>query len=236
VTASLSRTVTVVVAALAVAATLVLAASTGPADVVGARSPDTSSSDTLGQRPPPPDGDAAEEVPEESITSDRSTGLGTWTRDVLAFALLAAGLWVLAVVMRALIVRLARHLPEEQLVLDLDPLPDLEGAREAVRADQGRHEEALSRLDVRNGIVACWVLLEEAAAGCGVSRRPAETATEFVVRFLHQLDVDPRPVAALADLFHEARFSTHHLGEEARGRATAALDAIHRELERSPAR
>ncbi len=73
-------------------------------------------------------------------------------------------------------------------------------------------------------------MLEEAAAEAGVVRRPAETATEFVVRFLHTLDVDPRPVAQLEDLYHEARFSTHPLGSDARTRAEAALEAIHRDL------
>jgi hypothetical protein len=77
------------------------------------------------------------------------------------------------------------------------------------------------------------VLLEQTAADAGVERRPAETATEFVVRFLHTLDVDPRPVATLARLFHEARFSSHDLPADARERARAALDGIRVGLDRS---
>ncbi len=52
------------------------------------------------------------------------------------------------------------------------------------------------------------------------------------MRFLHALDLDPRPVAALAGLYHEARFSTHTLTEDARERAIAALEAIHDDLAR----
>ena len=70
------------------------------------------------------------------------------------------------------------------------------------------------------------MLLEETACGRRASLRlPAETATEFVVRFLHTLDVDPRPVATLAALYHEARFSTHELPADARTRAERRLAA-----------
>ena len=74
------------------------------------------------------------------------------------------------------------------------------------------------------------MIFEGAAAEARVARRPAETATEFVVRFLHSLDVDPRPVGELAHLFHEARFSSHPMAAGARARATRALAGIHRDL------
>ena len=163
-------------------------------------------------------------------TSSPSAATGQRARpglhDLLAFALLAAVLWVTATGARMVVLRLTRELPEEQLVLDLDPLPDVEAAREALRRDRQRYDEALARPDVRNGIVACWVLLEETADMVALPRRPAETATEFVVRFLHALDVDPRPVAALAGLYHEARFSTHPMSADARTRAERALADI----------
>ena len=134
--------------------------------------------------------------------------------------------------MRLVVLRLARELPDKQLVLDLDPLPDAEAGREAMRRDRELYDAALAGSDVRNGIVACWVLLEETAAEVGVPRLPAETATELVVRFLHTLDVDPRPVATLAKLYHEARFSTHELPADARTRAEQALADIHADLDR----
>ena len=112
-------------------------------------------------------------------------------------------------------------LPEKQLVLDLEPRPDVEAGRAAIARDRDRPAQALAGSDVRDGIVACWVLMEEAAAEAGVARRPSETATELVVRFLHALDVDPRPVAELARLYHEARFSSHPMGAGARSRAQA---------------
>lgn len=236
-TASLRRTVIVVMAAVVVATTLVLAASIGPSAVISERDGSASVVDQAETRPTPPtDEEAAEDGDPQPLRGEDTSDAGDWARDLVTFALLAAGLWVLALALRAVGQALGRRLPEQQLVLELDPRPDLEGARDSLNRDQDRLEEALASADVRNGIVACWVLLEEAAAAAGVVRAPAETATEFVVRFLHFLDVDPRPVADLAHLFHEARFSTHDLGPDARPRAAAALAAIHRDLQRSPAR
>ena len=139
-------------------------------------------------------------------------------------------LWFIGMLLRAVIDIVGPRLRDKQLVVDLEPLPDVAAGRAVLTRDRDRHREALASTDIRNGIVACWVLLEQGAAEAGVVRRPAETATEFVVRFLRTLDLDPRPVAALAGLYHEARFSTHTLSEDARERATAALQAIHDEL------
>ena len=233
-TASGRRTVIVWVAALGVAVMLVVAASAGPSGVVGDLGTDAPPAQSAQAEEPVdrPSPDSSEDGPPRR---DAATDLGAWLQEVLGFALLLAGLWISVVVLRFVALRLTRQLPEEQLVLDLDPLPDVEAGREAVRRDRDRLDATLAGSDVRNGIVACWVLLEETAAQVGVTRRPAETATEFVVRFLHTLDVDPRPVAALAALFHEARFSTHELPADARLRAESALAGIHADLDRSPA-
>lgn len=163
-----------------------------------------------------------------------STGLG-WLDDVIGIAAFVALLLLLATLLRAVLNIVGVTLPDKQLVLDLDPLPDVAAGRDAVRRDRDRLREALHGSDVRNGIVACWVLLEEAAAEAGVLRRPAETPTEFVVRFLHTIDIDPRPVGRLAELYREARFSTHPMGEQARVRAERALAEVDDDLARTGA-
>ena len=229
--ASARRTVVVTMAGMAVAFLLVWSASTGPAGLA----------EGVPSRPMVGDATSApeEQVEQEPSDEDQRRGdknvetLGTglqWLQDMVGVAVFLAALWVVTAAVRALLNVIGGRLPEKQLVVDLDPLPDLEVGRDAVARDRERHLDALAHSDVRNGIVACWVLLEEAAAEAGVVRRPAETATEFVVRFLHALDVDPRPVAQLEDLYHEARFSTHRLGADARSRAEAALEAIHEDL------
>lgn len=234
--ASRRRTVIVVVAALVVAATLVLAASSGPSRLVRGGPPETGQVEPSDRQVEAPASESDTTTAGERSAGPEVTDLGAWIHDLLTFALLGAGLLVVAGLLRAAVVRLLRELPEDRLVLDLAPLPDVEVGREVLRRDRSRHRQALAEGDVRNGIVGCWLLLEEAAAESGVPAEPAETATEFVVRFLHALDVDPRPVAALAHLFHEARFSTHPMGSNARARAETALEAIHRDLDRSAAR
>jgi len=231
VSASSRRTVIVVVAALGVALVMVLAASTGPEGMIGNRSADDSATRTVPQDPD------ATPAPVEIGTDKRpftklDTGFGDWLRDVFFLALLLLGLWLVAGAVRLAARRLARELPDKQLVLELDPLSVAEAGREAMRRDRELYDAALAESDVRNGIVACWVLLEETAEKVGIPRLPAETATELVVRFLHTLDVDPRPVAALARLYHEARFSSHELPADARTRAEQALADIHADLDR----
>ena len=225
------RTVIVSVAALGVAFMLVLAAGTVPSGVVG----DMQTSSPTEQAPveeeqPTDSGEQAGDAPPKD---DRVTDVVEWLHELMWFTLLVIGLCVTAAALRALAQRLARELPEKQLVLELETLPDVEAGRDALRRDLEKYDAALAGIDVRDGIVACWVLLEETASEVGVARRPAETSTEFVVRFLHTLDVDPRPVASLASLYQEARFSTHHLPDDARARAVQALRAIDADLDRS---
>ncbi len=227
-TASLRRTVTVTVAVLGVAFLLSWAATVGPQGVIGERQTTTSVVDAS-------DENSSEQESAESTTADseprvRDRGLGGWVKDAGLFVALVVGLLLMGLVLRGLVGAIRRRLPDEQLVLPLDPLPDLDAGRSAVERDQERQREALAGSDVRNGIVECWVIFERAAAEARVARRPAETATEFVVRFLHSLDVDPRPVGELAHLFHEARFSSHPMASGARARARSALADIHRDL------
>jgi hypothetical protein len=229
VTATGRRTAIITMTGLLVAFLLVWSAATGPTGLakgvpdgpVVERQP-TQTQDSQRQG----DERRAGDVSGESDHSYRAQ----WLHDLAGLTALLAGLWFLGMVMRAVMNVVGPRLPDKQLVVDLEPLPDVRAGRKALARDRDRHREALASSDVRNGIVACWVLMEESAAEAGVVRRPAETATEFVVRFLHALDLDPRPVAELAGLYHEARFSTHALSEYERARAMAALQAIHDEL------
>ena len=230
--ASRRRTVIVMVAALGVAFILVLAATTGPGGMVGELPTSETTTDT-GQDVPETAADPADGAGGEQPFGEGATDLGDWFQDLFFLAVLLLGLWVGAGLVRLAALRFARELPEKQLVLDLDPLSLVETGRDAVRRDRELHDAALTASDVRNGIVACWVLLEETAANIGLSRLPAETATELVMRFLSALDVDPHPVARLAALYHEARFSTHELPADARRRAELALADIHADLDRS---
>jgi hypothetical protein len=156
------------------------------------------------------------------------TGLA-WIGDLLTWAVLLA---VLAGAVYGGVQLWQRRWrrPPRRTRLEVEPLPEPSQVSGAVASDAAGQQAALEEGDARNGIVLCWLRLEEAVGRAGLPRRPAETSTEFTVRVLHALDLDPRPVGRLAALYREARFSEHALGEDARTAARQALDALHAEL------
>jgi hypothetical protein len=88
----------------------------------------------------------------------------------------------------------------------------------------------------RNAIVATWIRLEDALVAAGFEPRAAETPTEFVRRTLTTFALEEHAIGRLADLYREARFSTHELTERHRDDAVACLQQLNRQLARSGAR
>lgn len=221
------RRLAVPAAALVAVLLLAWASAAGPLDVVGdwrdlpAQGTDQGPDDSRVELGEPPSTDLSDDQ------VDQARGQA-WLRDVVDMLALLLGLLVLAWLARAAARQL--RLPEKRQVIDEPPLTEADDAREALSRDRDRQQRALEEGVAAEGIVACWVALERSAEDAGVPRLVSETPTEFVVRLLHGLDVDPRPVAALARLYHEARFSSHRMGPDARDRARAALDAIHDDL------
>ena len=81
-----------------------------------------------------------------------------------------------------------------------------------------------------DAIIACWLRLERAAAGAGTVRRAADTAEELTTRVLARHRVTPATLRRLADLYREARYSGHALGEAERDQARQALEQVRGEL------
>ena len=79
-------------------------------------------------------------------------------------------------------------------------------------------------------MIACWVALEEAAASAGVARHASETPAEFTVRVLGVGGISEPELLRLAQLYREARYSTHGSSEDARAEARAALIRLRDEL------
>lgn len=84
--------------------------------------------------------------------------------------------------------------------------------------------------DVRRAIVAAFARLELALEAAGAPRGPGEAPLEYVGRVLGELDVPPAPLAELAFLFEQAKFSLHALDEEDREAAIGALEAVREAL------
>jgi len=152
-----------------------------------------------------------------------------WIGTLLTWALLIAV--VTAVV---LLLRLAwRHRwrpSEREPEVEFEVVPRDRLAR-VIRDDGPRQLDAMADGDPRNGIVRCWLRLEENIAAAGLPRQPAETSSEFTVRVLKTLDVDPRAIGELARLYREARFSEHELQESQRTAARSALQRLHSDLQ-----
>jgi hypothetical protein len=81
-----------------------------------------------------------------------------------------------------------------------------------------------------DAVIACWVALEDAAAAAGAARAPAETPSEFTVRVLGVGGISEPELSRLAELYREARYSSHGSTEEARILARAALTRLRDDL------
>jgi hypothetical protein len=145
---------------------------------------------------------------------------------------LATALFLMAVLATVLLlVRwLARQRVEEQERRVREGDEELVALLEAT-GDEVRWQ-ALSEGDPRNGVVACWVALEEAVQRAGLRRNRSETAAELTARVLSRWEVDPQAIRDLSDAYREARFSRHPVTEEQREAAVDALERIHADLRR----
>lgn len=152
----------------------------------------------------------------------------SWIGDLIAWALVLGVLALAAWGLRYAVVNRWRR-PPPPLTADAEPLPEVRAAAALVE-DAGQRMAALEEGDPRNGIVRCWMRLEEAVAEAGLPRRPHETSVEFTVRVLHVLDLDPHAIGELAGLYREARFSEHPLAEDARTAARNALTRLQDDL------
>jgi hypothetical protein len=224
------RQATALAAAGAAAGVLVLvwAAVVGPVDVVSSWGPRLQPPDTT-PRPATPSSGGTGGSAREILGDRRQTLDLSWVGDLLAWLLLLALVLVAVLVLRRVYAR-RRRLPPRPADVDFEVVPEADRVGEALADGAGAQLAAVEEGTPRNGIVACWLRLEEDIADAGLPRRPWETSGELVVRVLRQLDLDPRAVGTLARLYREARFSTHELGEDARSEARSCLDRFHADL------
>jgi hypothetical protein len=167
----------------------------------------------------------------EELTKDvRQTHDLSWFGDLLAWAILLGFVFGVVLLARFAWRRRPRR-PEAPPEVDFDVLPAARVAK-ALSEDLDAQLDAVAGGTPRNGIVRCWLRLEQSVAEAGLPPQRFETAAEFTVRVLHRLDLDPRAIGRLAGLYREARFSEHELGEDARTAARSALEQLHEDLRR----
>jgi uncharacterized protein DUF4129 len=152
----------------------------------------------------------------------------SWLGQLIAYAVIAAACYGIFLLLRSLW-RNRWRAPERRPDVGFDVVPD-QALLESLHDDAEAQLAALEDGGPRDSIVACWLRLEEIVADSGVPARRWETSTELVTRVLHELDLDPRPVADLASLYREARFSAHPMGEGGREKARSALRRLHEDV------
>lgn len=215
-------------AAVLVMAALVVATLSEPVQVMS-RPPSDATSPKTPLTPPSltrPETPTATPTETSDIGWDPSAVLGVLLQFVLAIAILTALLGVVLLV-QAVVRRRPRLVTTEDHEFAVPPVPD-----ELLRSAADRIT-LLEAGEPRNAIVAAWLDLETAAGASGLARHPAETSTEYTARVLGTWPVDHDRLTDLAQLYREARFSLHPLGEGERQRALTDLRVLHADLERA---
>jgi hypothetical protein len=96
--------------------------------------------------------------------------------------------------------------------------------------DAGLEELSDTDRDPRRAVIACWVRLEDAAAAAGTPRHPGDSPTDYVGRLLAEQRVDAGVLAALLEVYREARYATHTVDDQMRQQARSALQRLRADL------
>lgn len=162
--------------------------------------------------------------------AEAAKGLPDWLGTAALVILAIAGLALVALVVWALVRdqlrrqarRAGRRAPSG---------PGSRTADELVAAlDAGLEELSDTDRDPRRAVIACWVRLEQAAAAAGTSRHPGDSPTDLVGRLLAEQRVDARVLAALLEVYRQARYATHTVDDQMRARAISALERLRTDL------
>jgi len=146
-----------------------------------------------------------------------------WTLRVVLVLIVAV---VVLLVVRALLRRLRRDPVTPKDEVEAPVLPDVlvAGLRESeAQLDRGTSSEA---------VINAWLTLERTTAEVGLEDDVARTPAELVAAVLGEFDVDRAAIERLAELYREARFSAHAIGEPQREAARVALRAVREDLTR----
>jgi hypothetical protein len=96
--------------------------------------------------------------------------------------------------------------------------------------DAGLEELSDTDRDPRRAVIACWVRLEQAAAAAGTARLPGDSPTDLVGRLLREQHVDARVLAALLEVYRQARYTPHTVDDQMRAQARSALERMRADL------
>ncbi|KUI24285.1 hypothetical protein AU196_20540 [Mycobacterium sp. IS-1742] len=169
-----------------------------------------------GAEPPPP----PPEVPDSTA--------------VLGYFAAATALFVVLSVVGAMAGRSARRRPAAEVSAAVDDdAPVVSGTQSLARAaERGLIEIGDLSREPREAIIACYAAMErELGKSPGAVPQDSDTPTEVLARAVDRRLLHGESAAELVDLFEEARFSTHVMGEDHRDAAVRVLRLVLRELQ-----
>ena len=145
--------------------------------------------------------------------------------------LLLAGLVVLVIVLVIRLVPGFRSPDRRPDDLEL-PLSGSDGRRLGEQASRTVQQAlaGLRRGDREQAIINCWLRLQELVSAVGYRPAESQTSSELVASWQRVLPVSRPALEELAELYREARFSSHRMSAESLHRATTALNRLHTEL------
>lgn len=166
----------------------------------------------------------------EGPAAEATGGLPSWIGTFALTVLAIAGMVVIALAIWA-IVRDQQKRRRRRRGRGLPARTEPRTAEDLVAAlDAGLEELSDTDRDPRRAVIACWVRLEQAAAGAGTARLPGDSPTDLVGRLLREQHVDARVLAALLEVYRQARYATHTVDDQMRAQARSALQRLRADL------
>ena len=163
-------------------------------------------------------------------TSPQADGLPGWIGSAALVVLAIAALVMIALLIWAIIRDQARR--RARRAGRLVPAADEPRTAEDLVAalDAGLEELSDADRDPRRAVIACWVRLEQAAAAAGTTRHAGDSPTDLVGRLLREQRVDAAVLAALLEVYRQARYATHTVDDQMRMQARSALQRLRADL------
>jgi uncharacterized protein DUF4129 len=147
-------------------------------------------------------------------------GTSTYEPEFTWIPLLVIGsLVVIGVAVAMIVSRRQRPLTQDEII-----------ARELAGALDDSLDALRAEPDPRKAVIAAYARLERVLAAHRLERLRSETPHEYLTRVLEDLDVAPRSVRRLTDLFTEAKFSHHAVDAAMKEEAIDALTTVRDEL------
>ncbi len=166
---------------------------------------------------------------QEGAGQGAASGLPGWIGTAALVVLAVAGLVVIALVVWAIVRDQARRRTRKAGRAPVAEEPRT--AEDLVAAlDAGLEELSDTDRDPRRAVIACWVRLEQAAAAAGTRRHAGDSPTDLVGRLLREQRVDAGVLAALLEVYRQARYATHTVDDQMRAQALSALRRLRADL------